>query len=172
MTDNSNNDEANPMRTRFSRTMSRTWLVIGLAVCLASANSQAEQNGAEKRNAGAETNFKRDKTVKKQIAAAGEAAGIQPAMQPASSRPVFTKPAPAAGLAVSAPAPLEDPFSAQPPAPKTVRKPFYKKRWFWSVVGTVLAGSIVAITVATTSGGDERIPYGPDGTFSPEKLPK
>jgi tetratricopeptide (TPR) repeat protein len=44
-------------------------------------------------------------------------------------------------------------------------KPIYKKWWFWTAVGAVVAGSVVAI--ALTTGGDDRVPQGADGSFTP-----
>jgi hypothetical protein len=43
-------------------------------------------------------------------------------------------------------------------------KPFYKTWWFWTIVGSVVAGSAVAVAASQT-GGDDRLPTGESGTI-------
>jgi tetratricopeptide (TPR) repeat protein len=53
------------------------------------------------------------------------------------------------------------------PAPaKEAPTPLYKRWWFWSVIGAAVVGGTVA-AIAATTGGDDRMPIGQDGTFAP-----
>ena len=45
------------------------------------------------------------------------------------------------------------------PPPKVGPRPFYKKWWFWTAMGVVVAGTTTAV-VATQTGGDDRLPRG------------
>jgi curli biogenesis system outer membrane secretion channel CsgG len=49
---------------------------------------------------------------------------------------------------------------------KLTSTPIYKKWWFWTVVGAVAVGGTVG-AVAATTGGDDRVATGVDGTFDP-----
>ncbi|PID39294.1 MAG: hypothetical protein CSA65_08915 [Proteobacteria bacterium] len=42
--------------------------------------------------------------------------------------------------------------------PKDTAPPFYERGWFWPVVGGIAAAIIVAIVVAESVGGDDRMP--------------
>lgn len=80
------------------------------------------------------------------------------AQPPAVEREHKTEPSP--------PPPATKPLSTAKPAPKRARPtPFYKTWWFWTVVGAVLASGAVA--VAVTTGGDDWVPSGADGCFTP-----
>lgn len=59
-------------------------------------------------------------------------------------------------LRVKVTAPPDGPTS-MPAAPPS--RPFYKRWWFWTAVGVVVAGSAAAI-VASQTGGDSRVPVG------------
>lgn len=61
----------------------------------------------------------------------------------------------------TAPADALTPRATQAPPVKAA--PFYKRWWFWTVVGAVVAGAVTATALATTGGSDWR-PAGPDLT--------
>ena len=66
-------------------------------------------------------------------------------------RPVVTRPA------ASAPA-----VAPRAPAPRA--RPFFKKWWFWTVVGVVVVGGVVGGVVASQTGGSEWLPAGDSGS--------
>ena len=79
-----------------------------------------------------------------------------PATQPAP--PPSSQPAAATHPAARLPPPA-------PPPARTGPTPFYKKWWFWTVVGVAVVGSTTAGIVATQTGGDARLPEGELGVF-------
>lgn len=75
------------------------------------------------------------------LVAAGEAELRQKGGAPAPAPP----PAPAPDLTVRGPAPAP----AAPAPAAAPAAPFYKRWWFWTVIGVVAAGTATAIVVAT-----------------------
>jgi hypothetical protein len=54
-----------------------------------------------------------------------------------------------------APPPLPGPvLAASPPPAAEDHPPFYRRGLFWSIVGAVAVGAVVAVVVAGRSGGD------------------
>ena len=54
------------------------------------------------------------------------------------------------------------------PPPKTGARPLYKRWWFWTAVGVVVAGTAAA-TIATQTGGSDRLPWGELATDIPPR---
>ena len=118
----------------------------------------------EKQKAELEAKIKEVEAAKKKLEAApnGPPPDAPAPVEPAPVKPTPVEPAPAANLV---PAPPEQP--ASPPEDQSV--PIYKKWWFWTVIGAVVVGVTVGGVVAATTGGDDRVPEGPEhptSTFS------
>ena len=52
-----------------------------------------------------------------------------------------------------------------PLAPAPRPRPFYKKWWFWTAVGAVVAGAVVGGVVASQTGGSDWVPVGDSGSI-------
>jgi tetratricopeptide (TPR) repeat protein len=57
-------------------------------------------------------------------------------------------PAPATATRLRAPPVTEAPRSHDTPAPGPTHSPFYKRWWFWTIVGVVVAGATTATVIA------------------------
>jgi tetratricopeptide (TPR) repeat protein len=78
---------------------------------------------------------------------AGETPAPAVAPAPLVPPPAPTAPAPAAALSASA-------LAAPPPPPEAADRPIYKRWWFWTAAGGLVALSVVAVVVlASGSGG-------------------
>lgn len=91
----------------------------------------------------------RQQDLERKRAAAAAAAAAKPKPKPkpavpAAALPKTGKPDDKAGVGVH-----------------TKSTPVYKKWWFWTIVGVAVVGGGVAIGVAASSGGDDRVPQGP-----------
>ena len=86
---------------------------------------------------------------------------------PAAPLPEPVKKPPAPKKVVLKPLPLvPKPLPLVPkPQPPSRSKPLYKRWWFWTAVGVVVAGSAAAV-VATQTGGDARLPGGELGRYT------
>ena len=81
-------------------------------------------------------------------AATAPPAGVEP--PPASTTNVDLQPRPPA----TTDAPVD--ISGGPPPPDQARSPIYKRWWFWTAAGAVVAGAIVT-TIALTAGSDTAV---------------
>jgi hypothetical protein len=79
-----------------------------------------------------------------------------PVLAPAAARPLPASAAPAPATA-EAPPSLQVKQPAATPAPKE-SPPVYKRWWFWSGVGVVVAGAVVTTVLLTSASGDQHSP--------------
>jgi hypothetical protein len=94
---------------------------------------------------------------------AGESVDLKPSPRaPRVAPPRTAAPAAVAGLASPADAaPSPEPGRAAP-----TTSPFFKRWWFWTVVGVVVVGATVGAVVATQTGGSSRLPAAEGGTIT------
>jgi len=80
-------------------------------------------------------------------------------------------PAPAPEAAAGQPAPLAapDPRAGERREQDAMSTPIYKRWWFWTVVGVVVAGATTGGVLASQLGGDDRLPGGELGLIDLEK---
>ena len=82
--------------------------------------------------------------------------GAAPAGGPASAgSPAAAVPLPSSAAAMPSPDPLQ---ISQPPPPVQESAPVYKRWWFWSGVGVVVAGGVVAAVLLSTRSGAAHSP--------------
>ena len=78
--------------------------------------------------------------------------------------PVYQQPIPVYQQPISVyqqPVPVHVP---PPPAPR-LSTPVYKRWWFWTTVGVLMAGAAAGVVLATQYGGDDRLPSGEAGSM-------
>jgi tetratricopeptide (TPR) repeat protein len=95
--------------------------------------------------------------LEKTLAAQQAAAPPQGTMPPApSTTPIVSPPA----IPVTLPPPTTAPEVAlvEKPAPVDEATPVYKKWWLWTIVGVVVVGAVVGITVAAITPHDATVP--------------
>jgi hypothetical protein len=104
------------------------------------------------------------RTEEMQLAAGAqrEVQVLSPASQPRPSPTPASRPS--VGLTSSASS-LTPPPPVVTPTRSIPTRPFYKRWWFWSIVGVAVVGATVGVVAATT-GGSDRMPRGEMGHIS------